>query len=65
MDRREATASIARTMGEVPGWLESLPEEQLERRWADMMWMNSDSNLTSREKKLVAFGAATAIHCTY
>lgn len=65
MGRRETLESIAQIMGEVPGWLESLPDDQLEGRWADMLWVNGDSSLTSREKKLVAFGAAAAIHCAY
>jgi len=65
MGRQETLKSIAGIMGDVPGWLLALPGDQLERRWADMMWVNSDSGLTSREKKLVAFGAAAAIHCTY
>ena len=65
MDRRETLESIAQIMGEVPGGLDSLPDDQLDRRWADMLWVNSDSRLTSREKKLVAFGAAAAIHCAY
>lgn len=65
MGRKETLEGIAQIMGEVPGWLASLPDDQLERRWADMQWVNTDSRLTSREKKLVAFGAAAAIHCTY
>ena len=65
MGRQDTLQEIERMMGSVPGWLAALPDGQLERRWADMMWMNGDTGLTSREKKLVAFGAAVAIHCSY
>lgn len=65
MERQEALDQITGVMGEVPEWLGSLPGDALVRRWSDMLWMNSDTGLTSREKKLVAFGAAAAIHCTY
>lgn len=65
MGRQEARSKIEGMMGSVPGWLDALPDEQLERRWADMSWMNTDTGLSSRDKKLVAFGAASAIHCTY
>lgn len=65
MGRQETLDNIRDLMGEVPGWLEQLPDDHLERRWADMSWINTDSRLSSRDKKLVAFGAAAALHCEY
>jgi hypothetical protein len=51
--------------GSVPGWLSGMPDDQLEMEWANISWLMSDSKLSARDKALVAFGAASAIHCPY
>ncbi len=65
MTRQEILDQISQTLGGVPGWLDSLPDSQLEHQWGLTAWFLSDSKLTARDKALVAFGAAGAVHCSY
>ncbi len=65
MKRRDIVEQITKTMGAVPDWLASLPDEQLEHVWGMTSWFMSDTRLKARDKALVAFGAATANHCQY
>jgi len=65
MTRREILNQAAKTLGSVPDWLASFPDPQLEHVWGLITWLLSDSKLKSREKALVAFGAAAAVHCPY
>jgi hypothetical protein len=65
MARQEALDQIKQTMGAVPGWLEGLPDPQLEHQWGLIAWVLGDSQLSARDKALVAFGAAEAVHCPY
>lgn len=65
MARQEITAEIQQLLGSVPGWLDGLPDEQLEHFWPLIKWQLSDTKLTVLQKALVAFGAAGAVHCPY
>jgi hypothetical protein len=65
MPRQESLNEIRQTLGEVPGWLDGIPDPQLEHQWGMIRWILSDSELTGLQKALVAFGAAAAIHCNY
>jgi hypothetical protein len=65
MTRQEILDQISQTLGAVPGWLDGLPDSQLEHQWGLTGWFLTDSKLTAREKALVAFGAAAADHCPY
>ncbi len=65
MARQEALDQIKQALGEVPGWLNGLPDPQLEHQWGLIAWLLSDSALSARDKALVAFGAAEAAHCPY
>lgn len=65
MARQDTLAQITQTLGAVPDWLSGLPDPQLEYQWGLIAWLLSDSALSSRDKALVAFGAATAVHCPY
>ena len=65
MTRQEVFDQISQTLGGVPGWLEGLPDSQLEHQWGITAWFLSDSKLTARDKALVAFGAAAAGRCQY
>ncbi len=65
MHRQEILEQVAKTMGVVPGWVNRMPDAQLEYVWAMEEWFFNDSRLTARDKALVAFGAATASHCPY
>jgi len=65
MTRQEILAQARQNFGLVPEWLNTMPDAVLDQYWATLTWMMSDTKLSSREKILVAFGAASAIHCEY
>lgn len=65
MARQDTLDQIRQALGSVPGWLEGLPDPQLEHQWGLIAWVLSDTALSARDKALVAFGAATAVHCPY
>ena len=65
MARQEILDQIKQALGAVPGWLGGLPDGQLEHQWGLIAWVLSDSALSARDKALVSFGAAEAVHCPY
>ena len=65
MTRQEILDQIEQAFGLVPGQFLGAPDHALERWWADLSWVATDTALTARDKVLVAFGAAAAIHCEY
>jgi hypothetical protein len=65
MARQDALDEIRQTLGDVPGWLAGLPDPQLEYQWGTNRWVLSDTQLSARDKALVSFGAAAAVHCPY
>jgi len=65
MARQDVLDQITQTLGTVPEWLADMPDPQLEHQWGMIAWVLSDSVLSARDKALVSFGAAAAIHCPY
>ncbi|MGH2720839.1 MAG: hypothetical protein ACRDJO_04450 [Actinomycetota bacterium] len=65
MPRREILDQIKENFGLVPGLMEQMPEQVLEQYWATLTWVLGDTGLSAHDKALVAFGAASAIHCPY
>ena len=65
MARRETLEQVEQNFGLVPDFMGDMPEPVLEQYWTTLNWVMSDTKLTARDKALVAFGAATAIHCGY
>jgi hypothetical protein len=65
MTRQEIFDQISQTLGAVPGWFDGLSDSQPEHQWGLTLWLLSDSKLTARDKALVTFGAAAAVHCRY
>ncbi len=63
--RQEILSEIEEAFGFVPGWLSDMPDAVLEQYWTNHVWVCNDSALSGREKTLIAFGAAAAIHCGY
>ena len=63
--RDDNLADIKEAFGFVPGWLAEMPDEVLDQYWTNHVWLCNDSALSAREKMLIAFGAAAAIHCVY
>ena len=65
MPRDEVLGQITEAFGFVPGLMEEMPEAVLEQYWGVLTWVLGDTSLSGRDKALVAFGAASAIHCPY
>lgn len=65
MTRQEVYDQITEALGFVPEWLSGFPDSQLEPQWALLSWVLSDSTLSARDKALIGFGAASAVHCPY
>jgi hypothetical protein len=65
MERQAILDQITQVFGSVPVWLDGVSNEQLEHVWGELLWFLTDTKLSSRDKALVAFGAATANHCVY
>jgi hypothetical protein len=65
MSRQEIVDQITQNFGFVPGLMEQMPDQVLEQYWNTLTWVLGDTSLPSRDKALVAFGAASAIHCPY
>ena len=65
MSRQEILGQITQAFGSVPVYLAEAPDAVLEQFWTQVTWLQSDSRLSMREKSLVGFGAAAAIHCEY
>ncbi len=63
--RQEITDQVTEAFGFVPSWMEKLPDSVLDEYWTPLSWVMRDTKLPARDKALVAFGAATAIHCVY
>ena len=65
MARQEIVEQVEQDFGLVPGFMAEMPDPVLEQYWSTLYWVLSDTALSARDKALVAFGAATAIHCSY
>ena len=65
MARQDILDQVRQMLGSVPGWVDGLPDGQLEYLWPLIVWQLSDTKLSARDKALVAFGAAGAVHCPY
>jgi alkylhydroperoxidase/carboxymuconolactone decarboxylase family protein YurZ len=65
MARQNVLDQAKQSFGFVPGWLEEMPDAVLEQYWTTLGWVLSDTKLNARDKALVAFGAASALHCEY
>ena len=65
MERQEIFGQIEEAFGRIPGWFSEMPDAVLEQYWGSLSWVLSDSALSGRDKALVAFGAAAAVHCEY
>jgi alkylhydroperoxidase/carboxymuconolactone decarboxylase family protein YurZ len=65
MARQEILDQITQSFGFVPGLMAQMPDAVLEQYWSTLSWVLADTKLTARDKALVAFGAASALHCGY
>ena len=65
MTRQEIVTQVKQAFGFVPGWMDTMPDAVLDQYWTTLSWVLSDTQLAARDKALVAFGAASAAHCSY
>jgi len=66
MSRNDTERDIVETLGQMPDFFASLPDGALERQWAEFKeFQMEDSALTAREKHLIGYAVASAIHCQY
>jgi alkylhydroperoxidase/carboxymuconolactone decarboxylase family protein YurZ len=65
MARQEILDHFEQNFGLVPDFLRQMPDPVLEQYTNTLDWVLSDTKLSARDKALVAFGAASAIHCPY
>jgi alkylhydroperoxidase/carboxymuconolactone decarboxylase family protein YurZ len=64
-NRQQILEQFAQNFGLIPDYLSEMPEPVLEQYTNTLNWVLSDTTLSARDKALVAFGAASAIHCPY
>ena len=65
MGRQEILGQVEKAFGLVPDFVGEMPDAVLEQHWSLIGWVTGDTKLLARDKALVAFGAAAAIHCEY
>jgi AhpD family alkylhydroperoxidase len=66
MSRQDTEKDIVETLGQVPDFFATMPDDTLAREWVE--WKSfqlADSALTAREKHLIGLGVAAATHCPY
>jgi AhpD family alkylhydroperoxidase len=66
MSRSDTEHDIRETLGQVPSFFASMPDSTLEHEWAEFkQFQLGDTELTAREKHLIGYAVAAAIHCPY
>jgi AhpD family alkylhydroperoxidase len=66
MSRQDTERDIVETLGQIPDFFASMPDSTLERSWAEFKeFQLGDTVLTAREKHLIGYAVASAIHCPY
>ena len=66
MSRQDTEKDIVATLGQIPAFFASLPDAALERQWPQFKeFQLGDSVLSAREKQLIGYAVASAIHCQY
>ena len=65
MSRQEILDQMEQAFGAPFSFAKAMPDAALEQYWTGLSWVLSDSALSGRDKALISFGAAAAIHCEY
>ena len=66
MSRSDVEREIRETLGRVPSFFETMPDSTLENEWREFkVFQLQDTALTAREKQLIGYAVAAAIHCPY
>jgi AhpD family alkylhydroperoxidase len=66
MSRSDIESDIRQTLGQIPSFFETMPDSTLENEWTEFKkFQLTDTVLTAREKHLIGYAVAAAIHCPY
>jgi AhpD family alkylhydroperoxidase len=65
MNRQEILAEVEEKYGFVPEFYVAAPDAILDMWWRNSEWLKEDTALSARDKILVSFGAAAALHCQH
>ena len=66
MSRSDTEREIIETLGQVPEFFKEMPDDTLAREWAQWKeFQMGDTAISAREKQLIGFAVAAAIHCPY
>jgi len=66
MSRTDVEREIRETLGHIPSFFEAMPDSTLENEWNEFkVFQLQDTALTAREKQLIGYAVAAAIHCPY
>ena len=66
MLRQDVLRNIDSTLGNVPGFMDGMPDMVLEHTWAflkDLLMV--DTALSAKNKALIGIGAASTFRCDY
>jgi AhpD family alkylhydroperoxidase len=66
MSRKDTEREIEEVLGQVPDFFKALPDDQFDREWETFKeFQLGDTQLSAREKHLIGYAVAAAIHCPY
>jgi AhpD family alkylhydroperoxidase len=66
MSRSDTERDIRETLGQIPDFFKEMPDDALAREWAQWKeFQLQDTAISAREKQLIGFAVAAAIHCPY
>jgi AhpD family alkylhydroperoxidase len=66
MSRSDTERDIRDTLGQIPDFFKEMPDDTLAREWAQWKeFQMQDTAISAREKQLIGFAVAAAIHCPY
>ena len=66
MSRSDTERDIRETLGQIPDFFKEMPDDTLAREWAQWKeFQLQDTAISAREKQLIGFAVAAAIHCPY
>lgn len=66
MDRNRIITEIKDSLGQVPGFINSLPDDVLENEWRLFKQFElTDTNIPHKYKQLIGLAVSSVLHCWY
>jgi AhpD family alkylhydroperoxidase len=66
MDRNKIITEIKDSLGQVPGFINSLPDDVLENEWRLFKQFElTDTNIPHKYKQLIGLAVSSVLHCWY